>query len=171
MFYEKICNTSTHFIYPWIYSFCVSFLQASLTKGYITYFDVRANKPVWETRAHDEGDVSCKYIAFIYHSRKKKYLSCTNFRIILFFPGLVLSTSCPGLLLSSSDDGLMKVWDIIEHEPTLVWQQEVPSIVVCTAANPDNGFVFGVCRTKKQSGKSAKVLDFSTIPEGTYKYF
>ncbi|XP_014473134.1 PREDICTED: periodic tryptophan protein 1 homolog [Dinoponera quadriceps] len=110
---------------------------ASLTKGFITYFDVRANKSVWEIKAHDEGDVSC----------------------------LALSASCPGLLVSSSDDGLMKVWDIIDHEPTLVWQQEIPSVVVCIAANPDNGFLFGICRTKARSEKSAEVLDFSMIPD------
>ncbi|EFN79556.1 Periodic tryptophan protein 1-like protein [Harpegnathos saltator] len=109
---------------------------ASLAQGYITYFDVRVNKAVWITKAHNE-DVS----------------------------GLALSSSCPGLLVTSSDDGLMKVWDIINHDPTLVWQKEVPSYTVCTEANPDNGLIFSICRTKKPSGTSTEILDFSTIPE------
>ncbi|XP_032673816.1 periodic tryptophan protein 1 homolog isoform X2 [Odontomachus brunneus] len=109
---------------------------ASLTEGHISYFDVRADKAVWEIKPHNE-DVS----------------------------GLILSASYPGLLVSSSDDGLIKVWDIINHEPTLVWEKEVPSYIVCIAANPDNGFIFGICRTKKPSGTHTEVLDFSVIPE------
>lgn len=59
----------------------------------------------------------------------------------------------------------------MNHEPTLVWEKEVPSYIVCIAANPDNGFVFGICRTNKPSGTHTEVLDFSVIPEGTYKHF
>lgn len=77
-------------LYICISSSYISFLQASLTEGYISYFDVRADKAVWEIKPHNE-DVSgkhCPYIFFgknIYHMPAfvQSFCKSNHFQVLL----------------------------------------------------------------------------------------
>ncbi|XP_070529129.1 periodic tryptophan protein 1 homolog isoform X2 [Cardiocondyla obscurior] len=106
---------------------------ASTDNGYIEYFDVRNSKPLWQIKGH-ENEVT----------------------------GLSLSTSCPGLLVSCSNDSVIKVWDIDQKDPTLIWEKMSNlGAIQCLAANPDNGFVFIVGGDNKEH--NFKVLDVMEI--------
>ncbi|XP_029178911.1 periodic tryptophan protein 1 homolog [Nylanderia fulva] len=108
---------------------------ASTDNGYIEYFDVRGDKPLWQIKAHEK-EVT----------------------------GLSLSASCQGLLVSCSNDGVMKVWDILDQKsPVLVWEQSSNlGAIQCLAANPDNGFIFIAGGDNK--AHNLRVLDFREIP-------
>ncbi|XP_011685936.1 PREDICTED: periodic tryptophan protein 1 homolog [Wasmannia auropunctata] len=106
----------------------------STDNGYIEYFDIRKPKPLWQIKAHEK-EVT----------------------------GLSLSTTCPDLLVSCSNDGVIKVWDIDQKSPTLVWEQTSNlGALQCLAANPDNGFLFIVGGDNKEH--NFKVLDLMEIP-------
>lgn len=108
---------------------------ASMDNGYIEYFDVRRDKPLWQIKGHEK-EVT----------------------------GLSLSTSCRGLLVSCSNDGVMKVWDILDQTgPVLVWEQSSNlGAIQCLAANPDNGFIFAAGGDNK--AHNFQVLDLREIP-------
>ncbi|XP_011642798.1 periodic tryptophan protein 1 homolog [Pogonomyrmex barbatus] len=108
---------------------------ASTDNGYIEYFDIREDKPLWQIKAHEKE-----------------------------ITGLSLSTSCRGLLISCSNDGIIKIWDILDQKnPTLIWEQTSNlGAIQCLAANPDNGFVFAVGGDNKEH--NFKVLDLVEIP-------
>lgn len=82
------------------------------------------------------------------------------------FLGLSLSSSCPGLLVTASNDGVIKVWDIINNtEPCLVWEHKSSlGALLCLAASPDNPFVFSVGGDNK--AHNFKVFDFFEKSEG-----
>jgi len=106
----------------------------STDNGYIEYFDVRKQEPLWQIKGHEK-EVT----------------------------GLSLSTSCRGLLVSCSNDGVIKIWDIDQTEPTLIWEQMSNlGAIQCLAANPDNGFIFTVGGDNKEH--NFKVLDLMEIP-------
>ncbi|XP_071574920.1 periodic tryptophan protein 1 homolog [Temnothorax nylanderi] len=111
---------------------------ASTDNGYIEYFDVRKRKPLWQIKAHE------KEVA-----------------------GLSLSTSCRGLLVSCSNDGVIKIWDIDQKDPTLIWEQTNNlGAIQCLAANPDNGFVFTVGGDNKEHNfKVLDLMEISTVRE------
>jgi len=89
---------------------------------------------------------------------------------VIFFSGLSLSTLCRGLLVSCSNDGVIKIWDLDQQSPTLLWEKESNlGAIQCLAANPDNGFVFAVGGDNK--AHNFKVLDLMDIPAGMHKYF
>lgn len=108
---------------------------ASTDNGYIEYFDVRGDKPLWQIKAHEK-EVS----------------------------GLSLSASCRGLLVSCSNDGVTKVWDLLDQTaPTVVWEQTSNlGAIQCLAANPDNGFIFVAGGDNK--AHNFQVLDLREIP-------
>ncbi|KAL6261011.1 hypothetical protein P5V15_008537 [Pogonomyrmex californicus] len=108
---------------------------ASTDNGYIEYFDIREDKPLWQIKAHEKE-----------------------------ITGLSLSTSCRGLLVSCSNDGVIKIWDILDQKnPILIWEQTSNlGAIQCLAANPDNGFVFAVGGDNKEH--NFKVLDLVEIP-------
>lgn len=108
---------------------------ASMDNGYIEYFDVRGDKPLWQIKAHEK-EVT----------------------------GLSLSASCRDLLVSCSNDGVMKVWDILNQTgPVLVWEQSSNlGAIQCLAANPDNGFIFVTGGDNK--AHNFQVLDLREIP-------
>ncbi|KYN27782.1 PREDICTED: periodic tryptophan protein 1 homolog [Trachymyrmex cornetzi] len=106
----------------------------STNNGYIEYFDVRKRKPLWQFKAHEK-EVT----------------------------GLSLSTSCRDLLVSCSNDGVIKIWDIDQESPTLIWEQTSNlGAIQCLAANPDNGFIFTVGGDNKEH--NFKVLNIMEIP-------
>ncbi|XP_024881341.1 periodic tryptophan protein 1 homolog [Temnothorax curvispinosus] len=111
---------------------------ASTDNGYIEYFDVRKRKPLWQIKAHEK-EVT----------------------------GLSLSTSCRGLLVSCSNDGVIKMWDIDQKDPTLIWEQTNNlGAIQCLAANPDNGFVFTVGGDNKEHNfKVLDLMEISTVRE------
>lgn len=113
----------------------------STENGHIQYFDVRVDQPVWEVKAHEK-EVT----------------------------GLSLSSSCPGLLTSSSQDGVIKVWDIINNtQPLHIWEQRSSlGALQCLASNPDNPFVFAVGGDNKSN--NFKVIDFTEISEVREKF-
>jgi len=93
------------------------------------------------------------------------YIITHKFHFFIFFPGLSLSTSCRGLLVSCSNDGVIKIWDIDQESPILIWEQTSNlGAIQCLAANPDNGFVFTVGGDNKEH--NFKVLDLIEIPTG-----
>ncbi|XP_072762415.1 periodic tryptophan protein 1 homolog [Anoplolepis gracilipes] len=108
---------------------------ASTDNGCIEYFDVREDKPLWQIKAHEK-EVT----------------------------GLSLSTSCRGLLVSCSNDGVTKVWDLLDQAgPTLIWEQTNNlGAIQCLAANPDNGFIFAAGGDNKEH--NFQVLDLREIP-------
>ncbi|XP_011869774.1 PREDICTED: periodic tryptophan protein 1 homolog [Vollenhovia emeryi] len=113
---------------------------ASTDNGYIEYFDVRKRKPLWQIKGHEK-EVT----------------------------GLSLSMSCRGLLVSCSNDGVIKVWDIDQKVPTLVWEQTSNlGAIQCLAANPDNGFIFTVGGDNK--AHNFKVLDLMEVPAVREKF-
>lgn len=84
--------------------------------------------------------------------------------------GLSLSSSCPGLLVTSANDGVIKVWDIINNkEPWSVWEKKTNlGALLCLAPNPDNPFVFAVGGDNKSH--NYKIFDLLKIPEGILIY-
>nr|XP_031827414.1 periodic tryptophan protein 1 homolog [Nomia melanderi] len=114
---------------------------ASTNDGYMLYFDIRQDKPIWNIEAHTK-EVT----------------------------GLILSTSCPGLLLTSANDGNIKVWDIVKHEePVCVWEKKTKlGALLCVASNPDNPFIFSAGGDNKSH--NFQVFDFSKVTE-IYKRF
>lgn len=80
--------------------------------------------------------------------------------------GLSMSSSCSGFLVTSANDGIMKVWDIINHtDPCLVWEKKSNlGALQCLASNPDDPFVFIVGGDNKSCNH--RVLNFSKIAEG-----
>ena len=110
----------------------------STDNGYIQYVDIRKDEPIWNSQAH------AKEVT-----------------------GLSLSSSCPGFLVSSANDGIIKVWDIIGIEPTLVWEKKSNlGSILCLAANPDNPFVFaGGGDNKSHNFKVFNFLDISDVRE------
>ena len=110
----------------------------STDNGYIQYVDIRKDEPIWNSQAHTK-EVT----------------------------GLTLSSSCPGFLVSSANDGIIKVWDIIGIEPTLVWEKKSNlGSVLCLASNPDNPFVFaGGGDNKSHNFKVFNFLDISDVRE------
>lgn len=73
--------------------------------------------------------------------------------------------------MSCSNDGVMKVWDILNQTgPVLVWEQSSNlGAIQCLAANPDNGFIFVTGGDNK--AHNFQVLDLREIPTRTYKIF
>lgn len=108
----------------------------STDNGHVQYLDVRKDEPVWSLEAHTK-EVT----------------------------GLSLSSSCPGFLVTAANDGVIKVWDIINHtEPWTVWEKKTNlGALLCLASNPDNPFVFAVGGDHKSH--NFKVFDFQEISE------
>ncbi|EZA55869.1 hypothetical protein DMN91_010728 [Ooceraea biroi] len=113
----------------------------STNNGYIEYFDIRADKPLWQMKAHND-TVS----------------------------GLSLSTSCRGLLVSCSTDSVIKVWDLIDHSNPVLIREQTDNLgtVLCLAANPDNGFLFAAGGDNKEN--NYKVLDLMSVPAVQEKF-
>lgn len=107
----------------------------STDNGYIEYFDVRGDKLLWQIKAHEK-EVT----------------------------GLSLSATCRGLLVSCSNDGIMKIWDLLDHTaPTLVWEKSSNlGAIQCLAANPDNGFIFVAGGDNK--AHNLQIIDLREIP-------
>ncbi|XP_020286364.1 periodic tryptophan protein 1 homolog isoform X2 [Pseudomyrmex gracilis] len=112
-----------------------NYFIVSTDNGYIEYYDVRKNKPLWQIKVHEK-EVT----------------------------GLSLSTSCRGLLVSCSNDGAIKIWNLLDKKsPTLICEQASNlGAIQCLAANPDNGFIFAAGGDNKEH--NFKVLDISEIP-------
>ncbi|CAK9831417.1 Periodic tryptophan protein 1 homolog [Anthophora retusa] len=108
----------------------------STANGYLQYIDIRKEKPIWNIEAHTK-EVT----------------------------GLSLSSSCPGFLVTSANDGVIKVWDIINNtEPWLVWELKSNlGALLCLASNPDSPFVFAAGGDNK--AHNFKVFDFSEISQ------
>ncbi|XP_015588940.1 periodic tryptophan protein 1 homolog [Cephus cinctus] len=106
---------------------------ASTDNGQIQYVDVRQDNPIWQISAHEKE-----------------------------ITGLCLSTSCPGLLVSSCNGGILKVWDVINHnEAILVWEKKANlGALQCLAANPDSPFIFVLGGDNKSD--NMKVLNLLT---------
>ncbi|KAL6431130.1 hypothetical protein ACFW04_007098 [Cataglyphis niger] len=144
-FYPNYCIVRLTYVFNinflYIYNNCVC-LQASTDNGYIEYFDVRGDKPLWQIKAHEK-EVT----------------------------GLSLSTSCQGLLVTCSNDGITKVWDLLDQTaPTLLWEQSNNlGAIQCLAANPDDGFIFVAGGDNK--AHNLQVLDLREIPICMYRYF
>ncbi|XP_053970552.1 periodic tryptophan protein 1 homolog isoform X1 [Hylaeus volcanicus] len=119
----------------WNY-FDSNYCIVSTDNGYMQYFDVRQDDPIWSFQAHTK-EVT----------------------------GLSLSSSCSGLLVTSANDGVIKVWDIINHtDPYLVWEKKSNlGAVQCLASNPDDPFVFIAGGDNKSH--NLKVFNFMRITE------
>ena len=77
-----------------------------------------------------------------------------------------MSATCPGLLVSTSDDGIIKVWDVNNHEELQpVWENKTSlGKILCLNSNPDSPFVFSAGGDNKAN--NYKVFDFSLISSG-----
>ncbi|KAK2588421.1 hypothetical protein KPH14_004420 [Odynerus spinipes] len=108
----------------------------STNNGYLEYYDIREDKPIWQVKAH-ETEVT----------------------------GLSLSPLYQGLLVTSSNDSVVKVWDILDNkDPCVVWEKKTNlGALQCLAANPDSPFVFAVGGDNK--AHNFKVIDLSEISE------
>lgn len=84
--------------------------------------------------------------------------------------GLSLSSSCPGLLVTSANDGIIKVWDIIENtKPSVIWEKKTNlGGLLCLASNPDEPFVFSAGGDNKSH--NLKIFDLSRISESMLIY-
>ncbi|XP_033223851.1 periodic tryptophan protein 1 homolog [Belonocnema kinseyi] len=114
---------------------------ASTDNGYIQCIDVRKDKPLWQQSVHESA-----------------------------VTGLSLSASCPGFLVSTSDDGIIKVWDVLDsQEIQLVWENKTSiGKILCLNSNPDSPFVFSAGGDNKSS--NYKVFDFSLISPVAEKF-
>ncbi|XP_060831784.1 periodic tryptophan protein 1 homolog isoform X2 [Bombus pascuorum] len=117
-------------------SFDTNYCLVSTSNGYIQYMDIRKDKSIWDVQAHTEEVI-----------------------------GLSLSSSCPGLLVSAGNDGVIKVWDIINNkEPCSIWEKKTNlGALLCLAPNPDNPFVFAVGGDNKSH--NYKIFDLLKIPK------
>lgn len=108
----------------------------STNNGYLEYYDIREDKPIWQVQAHEKE-----------------------------ITGLSLSQSYQGLLVTASNDGVMKVWDILDNrDPCVVWEKKTNlGALQCLSANPDSPFVFAVGGDNKS--QNFKVMDLSEISE------
>ncbi|XP_034946754.1 periodic tryptophan protein 1 homolog [Chelonus insularis] len=108
----------------------------STDNGNIEYIDSRQGKHLWEVKAHEK-EVT----------------------------GLSLSSSCPGLLVTTSNDGVIKVWDAVNHESlTEIWEKKLNlGNIQCLAACPDNPFVFAVGGDNKSH--NFKLWDLTEITD------
>lgn len=113
-----------------------NYLIVSTANGYIHYIDIREDKPIWSIEAHTK-EVT----------------------------GLSLSSSCYGLLVTSANDGVIKIWDIINNtEPQLIFEKRSNlGALLCLTPNPDNPFVFAAGGDKKSC--NFKVFNFLDISE------
>ena len=88
-------------------SFDTNYCLVSTSNGYVQYIDIRKDKSIWNVHAHTKEVI-----------------------------GLSLSSSCPGLLVTSANDGVIKVWDIINNkEPWFIWEKRlilVSLLMSCT---------------------------------------
>lgn len=103
---------------------------AGTDKGNVMCFDARRSVDhVWKLDAHSD--------------------SCT---------GLALSSMCPGYLVTVSTDKSVKIWDIMNNEPSLVLQRS-PNIgqIYCTGMSPDSAFTLA-CGGKHKS-KPFKIMN------------
>ncbi|XP_043262649.1 periodic tryptophan protein 1 homolog [Colletes gigas] len=119
----------------WNY-FDTNYCIVSTDNGYIQYFDIRQDEPIWSVQGH------------------------TN-----EVTGLSFSSFCSGLLVTSANDGVIKVWDTINHtDPCLVWEKKTNlGAIQCLASNPDDPFVFTVGGDNKSH--NLKVFNFLKITE------
>lgn len=86
---------------------------ASTDKGFVHCFDARNDDAMWTLSAHSN--------------------TCS---------GLALSSQCPGFMVTSSLDQRIKIWDILEHHPSLIHEVKLKlGKLFCLAASPDSPFV------------------------------
>ncbi|OAD54395.1 Periodic tryptophan protein 1 like protein [Eufriesea mexicana] len=118
-----------------------NYFMVGTSNGYVQYIDIRQDKPIWNIEAHTQE-----------------------------ITGLSLSSSCPGLLVTSANDGVIKIWDIINNtEPSFVWEKKSNlGALLCLASNPDNPFVFSAGGDNKSH--NLKIFDFLEISEVRKKF-
>ncbi|KAF7386330.1 hypothetical protein HZH68_013462 [Vespula germanica] len=106
----------------------------STNNGYLEYYDIREDSPIWQVKAH-EAEIT----------------------------GLSLSSSYQGLLVTSSNDSIIKVWDILDSkDPCVIWEKKTNlGALQCLASNPDIPLVFAVGGDNK--AHNFKVIDLSEI--------
>lgn len=111
-----------------------NYFLISTNNGYLEYYDIREDSPIWQTKAH-EAEIT----------------------------GLSLSSSYQGLLVTSSNDSIIKVWDILDSkDPSIIWEKKTNlGALQCLAANPDIPLVFAVGGDNKSH--NFKVIDLSEI--------
>jgi len=89
---------------------------ASTDRGFVRCYDARVDDSLWTLSAHQK--------------------SCS---------GLCLSSQCPGLMVTASVDECIKVWDIVDHQPTFVHQTKLKlGKLYSMAESPDSPFVIAV---------------------------
>ncbi|XP_015434638.1 PREDICTED: periodic tryptophan protein 1 homolog [Dufourea novaeangliae] len=113
-----------------------NYCLAGIDNGYMQYFDIRQDEPIWNVEAHTK-EVT----------------------------GLTLSSSCPGLLVTSANDGVIKVWDVINHaEPCSIWEKKTNlGALLCLASNPNDPLVFSAGGDHKSH--NLRVFNFSEVAE------
>ncbi|XP_043499562.1 periodic tryptophan protein 1 homolog [Polistes fuscatus] len=111
-----------------------NYFLISTNNGYLEYYDIREDSPIWQIKAH-EAEIT----------------------------GLSLSSSYQGLLVTSSNDSIIKVWDILDSKnPSIIWEKKTNlGALQCLAANPDIPLVFAVGGDNKSH--NFKVIDLSEI--------
>ena len=97
-------------------------------------------------------------------------MSVFYYNIFIFSIGLSLSSSCPGLLVSTCDDGIVKVWDVLDHQALQpVWESKSNvGKILCLNANPESPFIFSAGGDNKSN--NYKVFDFAQISTGKLNF-
>lgn len=101
------------------------YCYASTDRGLVYGFDARMDKEVFTLSAHSKA-----------------------------VSGMVLSTHCPGCLITASEDKSLKVWDVLDHKPTFVFEKENLNVgsVLSLANSPDEPFVLAIGGDDKSHG-------------------
>ncbi|XP_035679787.1 periodic tryptophan protein 1 homolog [Branchiostoma floridae] len=89
---------------------------ASTDDGFVYNVDIRTDKPVFTLSAHPQA-----------------------------VTGLSLSSAVPGCLVTTSSDKTLKVWDIQDNKPALMFQKEMKmGGLTCARSCPDSPFLFAM---------------------------
>ncbi|XP_002404279.4 periodic tryptophan protein 1 homolog [Ixodes scapularis] len=101
------------------------YFYASTDAGRVYGFDARMDQPAFTLSAHTKA-----------------------------VSGMVLSAHCPGCLITASEDKSLKVWDVLDHKPTFVFEKENLKVgsVLALANSPDEPFVVAVGGDDKAHG-------------------
>jgi hypothetical protein len=79
--------------------------------------------------------------------------------------GVALSFQCPGMLMTAGADGKLKTWDIVDGQPSLVYDKEQKlGALLCLEACPDLPFI--VCLGGDKKDYNFTVVDAMDISAG-----